>query len=228
MARIGYSVVSRKLLDEIFQNNDVESLINLFKSNLYDYDMSNIINYCSKYDSDLCIIIFDELKNMDPNLIYHALDVSMRTLNDKLFECVHNYDLDHDQCSKLFADMCNGRSIKPLQSLLNRGADINYNHGIAFIGACKSGCADICRFVLDHGLIINYDNPNIIFGIKLLIRERNLDLIKLLLEYGFDFSFFSDTKNMSTNKYNKNDEEIINILMEQNIKIVDIIKLMSN
>nr|URM61866.1 ankyrin repeat domain containing protein [Mimivirus sp.] len=189
MFKIGYSVVSRELLDKIFQNNDEDSLIKLLKSNLYDYDMSNIICYCSKYDSDLCIVIFDELKNMNSNLINHAIDVSMRTLNDKLLECVYNYDLDHDQCSKLFVDMCNGHSIKPLLFLLNRGADINYNHGIAFIGACKSRCPDICKFVLDHGLIIDYNNPNIIFGIKLLIRERNLDLIKLLLEYGFDFSF---------------------------------------
>ncbi|AZL89653.1 ankyrin repeat protein [Megavirus baoshan] len=223
-----YQVISRELLDDIFKNNDKTTFRNLLKSELYDYDITNIVNYCSKYNNlnlcdDLCDILFDELENMNPNLSFHALNICLSTSNNNLIERVIDQKLNHEQYSKLFVNVCWGATCETLALLLNYGADINYDNGYAFVRACASGCEDICKFLLDNGLIIDYNNPNIIKGIEIVMKQRNMKIIILLLQYGFDFSILNNTKCVS----NKNDTDIVNILIEHNVEIINIVKLLS-
>ncbi|AEQ33209.1 hypothetical protein CE11_01109 [Megavirus courdo11] len=224
---MSYKIVPTELLDNIFRNNDKYAFRKLLKSKIYDNDMTYIINYCAEHNNlDFFDILFDELKNMSQNMSFHILNICLRTSNDVLSQYVINQELDTKIYSKLFVEICwdyDIEHIKSLTLLLNHGADINYNNGHAFLNACNSGYSNVCRFLLDHGLIIDYDNPNIIAGIKIIIKRRNLNIIKLLLEYGFNFSFL----NKKSDLCNKNDTDIINILIDQNIDIVNIVKLMS-
>ncbi|AEQ32406.1 putative ankyrin repeat protein [Megavirus courdo11] len=225
-----YQVVSRELLDDIFKNNDTIIFRNLLKSKLYDYDIANIVNYCSKYNNlnlcdDLCDILFDELQNMNPNLSSHALNVCLETSNINLIQrVIDQHPMNCEQYSKLFIQACWRGTSETLALFLNYGADINHDHGYAFVRACASGCEDVCKFLLDNGLIIDYSNPNIIKGIEIVMKKRNMKIIILLLQYGFDFSILN---NMNCES-NKNDTDIINILIEHNVKIINIVKLLSN
>ncbi len=51
-----------------------------------------------------------------------------------------------------------------------------------------------------------------------------MKIIILLLQYGFDFSILN---NMNCES-NKNDTDVINILIEYNVEIINIVKLLSN
>ncbi|ANB51082.1 hypothetical protein [Powai lake megavirus] len=192
---MSHKVISTEL-DNIFRNNNKYAFRKLVKSNIYDNDMTNIINYCAEHNNlDFFDILFDELKNMSQNISYfHVLKICLRTSNDMLSQYVINQELDTNIYSRLFVEMCwdyDAEHIKSLTLLLNHGADINYNNGHAFLNTCKSGHLNVCRFLLDHGLIIDYTNPNIVTGVEIIIKRQNLNIIKLLLEYGFNFSFLN-------------------------------------
>ncbi len=173
-----YQVVSRELLDDIFKNNDTITFRNLLKSELYGYDITNIVNYCSKYNNlnlcdDLCDILFDELENMNPNLSSHALNVCLETSNNNLIQrVIDQHPMNCEQYSKLFVQACWRGTSETLALFLNYGADINHDHGYAFVRACVSGCEDVCKFLLDNGLIIDYSNPNIIKDIEIVMKKR--------------------------------------------------------
>ncbi|AGC01559.1 ankyrin repeat protein [Acanthamoeba polyphaga moumouvirus] len=224
---MSYKIITTELLDNIFKNNDNCAFRKLLKSKLRDNDMTNIIYHCAKYNNlDFFDILFDELKNMNENMSFHILNVCLRTSNYILSQYVINQQFDTKIYSKLFVELCHdydAEHIESLKLLLNNGADINYNNGYVFINACKSGHLNVFKFLLDHDLIIDYNNPNIVTGIETIIKRRNFKIIKLLLKYGFDFSFLNKNRKIS----NKNDIDIINILIDHNIDVVNIINLMS-
>lgn len=93
---------------------------------------------------------------------------------------------------------CIHGNTKLVEYLLQKGMNPNCNSKI-FIRACISQNLNMCELLLDYGFIINYDDNKIMSNIVKLIRKKNIDAIKLLIDHKFDFALlnkYCESENM--------------------------------
>ena len=68
--------------------------------------------------------------------------------------------------------------------VVENGVDVNSNNGQAFITACNENHYDIVKFMIDCGILTPYLNK----GLYGATRNKNLTMIKILLQAGADIS----------------------------------------
>ncbi|BCS82595.1 putative ankyrin repeat protein [Cotonvirus japonicus] len=179
-------------------------------------------------------------------LLDYGADVNYQN-SQALYECCcEDY---YDICQLLLdygTDITSGRcliaackygSLKIVQLLLDHGFDPYYDNGKAFNTCCKNNNGffvsyefnnnyyDICRLLLDHGYVINENDPEFINTMIYCIKIGNNCVLQFILNQGINLDCLNRYLNGTKFKhegYNK----IFDILIESGFEINNIGKIL--
>lgn len=193
------------LLQKTITNKDTAAFIEILEKCGKD-DYWSITNFCRLYDTDQSKInvLINQIESglipISDQLVLAACNVDNIKLMDLLIDLGANINMDNSGNNPgiVLMQACIHGNTKLVEYLLQKGMNPNCNSKI-FIRACISQNLNMCELLLDYGFIINYDDNKIMSNIVKLIRKKNIDAIKLLIDHKFDFALlnkYCESENM--------------------------------
>uniref|UniRef100_A0A6G6ADE9 Ankyrin repeat-containing protein n=1 Tax=Borely moumouvirus TaxID=2712067 RepID=A0A6G6ADE9_9VIRU len=137
-------------------------------------------------------------------------------------------DLDYDIKTKstypnaVLKIACKFGRMEMIEWLIKNDFDINFDPEL-FSVLCYHNDINVCKLLLKLGFDIDTTRPEVQETLIYILKNKKMDLIKLLLKYNVNFNHITNyLNNLSANEDNK---KIINILIGNGLTFEDILKI---
>ncbi|AVL95086.1 hypothetical protein ma699 [Moumouvirus australiensis] len=217
-----------KNIKNILKNNDTSKLEEILSSKNSEDNTYDILYGTLKYNRpEFYQIIIDSIINGQLLVNYHVLSVFYYFDDeDLMYKFIESDCLTSDQYFDLLKIMITKlrgplSRIKYISQILKKNINLDNNDGILFEIACERYDHHILELILDNGFEVVYHNKYFIQSVKDLIKHRKIDHLKILIKYGIDLSFINNVEI----KVEKNNKNLVNILIDSGVELENIIKL---